>query len=728
MAISAPQDLRLCPSASLSGLSVVLLAGPLQALHMSSMSPETPLLAPAATPKHGAARRKKPRRKHIEARSPALDAGFKFDVDFPAAGAAPADTHEPQDSHLKHSQQMATFFLASASAVRSRYNIMAAGPGNAAAPRSAAQGDKPVQISPAVRRRADQVKASLELKFTWIQRMAESAEAGPAPSPGLDRCYNPLQVLRNRVTRKKLHQPMPPPAAHPLPCDAFSSHPHVGSKPWKMLWGIDLGEFVADYAWRKAHWAQLRTPSGDLWYPGAALPRETTPRHGHASKKLHDRLWNDSDSSRSTDERLLLEIPFQSLGKQASAKGSRSHWRDRAKRLYGSRSSSAIDLRPSHDPQHAPLRSWDGLSAVKIARVGMASSADPSSQLHQFRLGSDGDFRAFMSEDHDPTDRDSREIDPIEVDPGQAYLYQVEPRLSNSKKQDSSLQGMATNGMLPPPLIVIDDGHSSTQQLNSDILEEDESDADETKDAAGNIHDVFFGSAHQKNPLVQHFEWSSVKLSTESIDEAGPPSALILDELQLRTVEKQLKRLNALSRLRHNMLGSVYPALLLSTSLKLSALLRDDMRRLLRSINQTNAGHLPARENIYKGYIEEAKSIMHLANDNCAVKIDNLLSATDRSYGELNTSLIMELRRTNEKLDKLSRSFFGGVMGGSTIADQEDQIYDITSHKLLYIALENVIVVFLRLVWIGANICKPVFVFMKFIWKMLTLLFRAPHV
>ena len=668
-------------SASFSDQSEVSLPGPLKQLRIASLTPETQHSVRQRPLKRSKPARNHEGRKLIQAKKSVNDAGFGFGVDFPTSGPNSV-YYGPADLCVKDSQQMAAIFLTSAKSVKAKYNVV-----DSVLAKDSLQVLKllegiPVHILPAVRRRAEIVKETLEMRYSWLERTALALLQDQQAHPGLDCCYNPLQVLRNRVTRKKLHHPMPPASPNPLPCDAFSSHRHQGGKPWKMLWGIDLNELVADFAWRRVHWAELRNAKGGLWFPEAAAERQTPPRHLRVSQKLHDKLWNDSDSEK-RDDSFLLDIPFE-RAKELRGK----NWKEKAKRLYGLLSTSAVDLRALGEPYHVPLKSLDGLSAVRIARVGRSLSADETTQLYQFVFGGD-----------------------IEKNGSGANM-------SNGNFHERNL---------PPPQIIIGDGNSS-QQLNLDVLEEDETKHTngkngEPSETVEKVNNIYFGSAHLKL-LVQHLERSPGTTSSSSV-EAGPlQQSTYPDETQLRATAKALEYLGAASFLECHFLEAVYPQLLESTSNRLDMLLQEDTRHLLRSINQVHTGLLPARENLYKGFIEEAKSITHLANDECAVKIDNLLSATDRSYGELNTSLIMELRKTNERLERLNRSLFSGVIGNSAIVDESTRIYDIGNHTFLYCALENSIVVLLRLVWIGVNILKPVFIFFKILWKLVTVIFK----
>ena len=59
----------------------------------------------------------------------------------------------------------------------------------------------------------------------------------------------------------------------PLACNVFSKHnahhkhensaiPGHRKKHWKMMWAIDLNEFVGDSRWRVNYWHELRDAKG----------------------------------------------------------------------------------------------------------------------------------------------------------------------------------------------------------------------------------------------------------------------------------------------------------------------------------------------------------------------------------------------------------------------------------------------------------------------------------
>lgn len=640
--------------------SGTLLPGPLHPLRLASLSPETPSKVHRKHTKTQKIRDSRGSHKIIRLKHPQKDPGFAFGVDFPLAPRPLSEASMTPPLAANNSGQMATVFLSAAKAAKEKYHVVDALHAKAPLLVLTLQDGVSVTLTPTAKRRAEFVKSSLSLKYTWLFRVAEPTVGDSGTHPGLDPGYNPLQVLRNRSLRKKTGVDFSESTTTPLPCDAFSAHAPVNGHPWKMLWGIDLHEFVADLAWRKTHWSQLRNAKGDLWYPEAYAAQNSAATNTK-SRKLHDRLWREVDREPQTPE---------------PTKPTKSNWKDRARRLYGALSLSAVDLRVLGNPLHTPLKSADILAPPKSTSVYL--------------------------------DRDARSQS--------ADLAEYPYHTNQSQGSDGQNLNYAP---LPPPQIIIGDH----PLLRPDTYTGVSSGGEHTEISDHNhISDIGFRQVHLKQSLVSLRERTPFYLSSVSV-EAGPLQAELAKQQKVLAATGQMHYLEVLATLDANFLSSVYPQLIDSTSVLLDVLVEGEVHHVLRSINHFNAVLLPARENLYRGFIEEAKSITHLANVTCAVKIDNLLSSTDRSYGELNTSLIMELRKSNEKLDRLNRSLFTGVIANPALIDDTASRYELSNHKFLYIALENVIVVFLRLVWIGVNLAKPVVVFLRLIWKLFTLMF-----
>lgn len=571
-------------------------------------------------------------------------------------------------------KRLAHFFLESGRAMNARYNVVDA-LDDERVTKATSPLKKLLQISRSTRNRKETVMAALTLKYHWLVKCQEDYVDGEVHYPGVEGVYNPLQIIRNRAIRAKYHEPAPPLryANLPLACNAFSSHRKLNGRPWKMLWGIELNELVNDSAWRSLHWNELRNARGELWFPNLnprSFPQSAisfdTPTHpkNHQSR-LHDKLWNETDA----DDKSVADSRFP------YAKSLQKNIKQKAKRLYGSTSSVANSTSDGENSGSDPQKSRESLLRVKDY-THMKSASDASGGL----------------------------------------IFQI-PR-----KEESSGSSDTRKSRLELPKITVD---------NSAIL------ANEIPDPKNEIqHNDFTGANRSKMTLDDvhitplHTRQSSFSPEVMTTDTASRP----LSEPVTQPVDEKAVKLGiARSRghtvdqhllLQELFLSEVYPHLINSTSDGLQKILTKKINVLLYDIVQVNDSQLPAHEAFYTGFLGECKSLMHIMNDKFAVKIDNLLSATDRSMGELNTSLSLDLKKVNEHLDKVNQSLFGSLVASSIGENDRDMTFsDGGRYRILYLLLENLIVFLLRLTWLVVNIYKFILGTLKLIWKVTSLLF-----
>lgn len=114
--------------------------------------------------------------------------------------------------------------------------------------------------------------------------------------------------------------------------------------------------------------------------------------------------------------------------------------------------------------------------------------------------------------------------------------------------------------------------------------------------------------------------------------------------------------------------------------------------------------------------MEEIKSVIHMVNDVYSVKIDTLLSSSDRSISEINASLSLDLRKITEKLDYIDHSISTNVFH-TTLLKTKTINNGGWIYKVLYSCLENVIVILLRLTWIVVNVYKILRFVVVSLWR-----------
>ncbi|CCH43607.1 hypothetical protein BN7_3160 [Wickerhamomyces ciferrii] len=104
---------------------------------------------------------------------------------------------------------------------------------------------------------------------------------------------------------------------------------------------------------------------------------------------------------------------------------------------------------------------------------------------------------------------------------------------------------------------------------------------------------------------------------------------------------------------------------------------------------------------------EYLESIQSKLTNNYSPRIDKLLLLSDRTIGEVNTTLSLEVRKLNERLEKLGPSY---KRSGSLV-------------ELAYWLLENFIVLVLWTIWIGFSIGRIFKFFFMIFWKVLKWVF-----
>ena len=181
----------------------------------------------------------------------------------------------------------------------------------------------------------------------------------------------------------------------------------------------------------------------------------------------------------------------------------------------------------------------------------------------------------------------------------------------------------------------------------------------------------------------------------------------------------QFSYLQAVIELKLYYMTNLYPDLVNKLTSIIQEIVEVDLVRLNESTFEIHENILPAYEMLYHGFNDEIKSVIHQINENYSVRIDNLLSSSDRLIGEVNTSISHELRKVNEKLDRLNNSFFGGMIAGALKDNEYMNMSDSGNKQILYLILENCIVISLRIIWVIANVFRCLLYIIRVIWRII---------
>lgn len=593
-----------------------------------------------------------------------------------------------------------------------------------------------IEISRSTLIRAKKVETNIALKYMYIQRLYDWSQLNADKNyhPGVEGVFNPIQILRNRKIRAKYHEYPKQLLAKtlPLPCNVFSSKNINPKKPWKMLWAIELNEFINDISWRTNHWHELRKPNGDCWFPneslGPSLSYKEKKKRRVLRRKLHDKIFNDhgSDSDSSTDIDSASKIKIKSISKHtgASVKSSESEnyhlfrvsksksptrkklrrrVKDRAKKMYKHHNDSSSS---SWFSDEESVATDSGVEEVneneKILKEKMFETIQSQSQEI---FNSNNGSKELIDDDSKNSATNSNSNSILKTNDNSTNN-------STSSKVDIS----AT------PVIKIEDDSTPTNlnlfKVPIKPVESKRPSADATESIDPLAKDPL--EPNETEPVVDE------ETSDTAVPEVTDEIKKIDDtEITMNEISKRLQFIDNILYLRINYLINIYPQLMNTLDTKLNHILYEQVPEIGRSTVRINDDVLPAYEVLYHGFLNEIKSLVHVVNDVYAVRIDNLLSNSDRSIGEINTSLSLELRKVNEKLDKLNTSLFSNIVTEKLKESELSlKLKNSDNNQILYYFLENTIVVLLRVIWIVVNIYKFFMLIIMFFWKIIRFFFK----
>ncbi|WEJ96180.1 hypothetical protein PSN45_003716 [Yamadazyma tenuis] len=172
---------------------------------------------------------------------------------------------------------------------------------------------------------------------------------------------------------------------------------------------------------------------------------------------------------------------------------------------------------------------------------------------------------------------------------------------------------------------------------------------------------------------------------------------------QIESLDIQFKKISNNQRFFRNstivklhFLANIYPQLFESACSRIDELTNTTIPRLNQLMVDINDDTIPTYDLQCSTILNEIKSLTLIINDDYSIKIDNLLTSSDRLLAEINTSLSLELRKVDEKLDRLNNSLFGNNFVGKLDLHQNQKIsmnesgnYRIKTLSLLYYGLSG---------------------------------------
>lgn len=682
--------------------------------------------------------------------------------------------------YLKNAVNLTSVLLDTRKALRSDYNIVETDAKNVDRVGSPIQAStsgnsfntydsdnvykSPLKISRATRARAEKVNLMFRFHYLIIERYYEKYCSYQSHSNlddaenkdersyyPVDCTYNPLQTIRNRDLRNKYHEYPKQLSIKtiPLASNMFSSHNEKYSeealhhhrhhirrkddKPWKMLWAVELIERYSDMAWQHLHWHELVKSNGELWFPDKPhllqLPGpDATSSHKdqqshlykNVRRRLHDKLFNseEEDKSALTSRRNSL-LGAGSIGDY--------HITNLKHSIKHRRRSNKKNSIPSDYEENANASATNIPSLLKERLFRKAPKASDSSnesnveqsQQQEYFSGEDESDEVSLFENLPPRSEEQSQynsIDGREQDSAYVILQDVdEDELrgiyddleSSNSVEVANVKDVPIKAVRSPYL----NGTLGNNEKGSKIYEE--------------IDELLGGEEEVKlddGQAVQEIEETEDEKAQEDIEVVNCKEIELERDTVLNSIVFNYKYLDSLLNIRSHYVGNIFPQLLRNHHSKVVHLANVEIPKATHISVKVNDELLPAYEGIYNGLLNDINSLIHHINEDYSIRIDNLLSSSDRLIGEINTSLSLELRKFNEKIDRLNSSLFGSRFNFE-MNDHKDKILKMNNNnnQILYSFIENMIIILLRLIWIVVNCYKIIRAVVMFLYRVIRL-------
>ncbi|KAG7195572.1 uncharacterized protein KQ657_003339 [Scheffersomyces spartinae] len=480
--------------------------------------------------------------------------------------------------------------------------------------------------------RAEKVKSMIAIKYLYLQRTLDWANANEDINLHchVEGVYNPLQVIRNRRVRAKYKEYLRPLSFKELPLasNVFSKH-SIKDSNYAMLWSIDLTELIGDPIWRTYHWNELRNPHGKLWFPPEKSNSNAAVDGGRI--KLHDKLFGLEDENAQQNN---LSQPSSSL---------------------------SVDelIKPTRSKSTSPVR--ERLRDKINKKMWIGSSHDSTSDIE--RVEEMNDEEANVN-DHDHND--DEETEGLKG----ALNDKISPRKESSNAEPAALK--------VPPVVVINyelpvaqtvDSSRSNSSLDihgiyfKPVEKDKENEVEKSKD--DNEDSLKATSSEDDNKDLDDDETHNLPVAIpieKSISGIllEPKKIQDLEEIaQIRSIMENLALIRKVANIRLHYYYAVYPHLANSVITRISKIINNEMSIVHEKSNKIATQDLPAQERMYMTFLAQIQDMLHMINDKYSIRVDSLLSSSDRSIGELNTSVSLEMRKVNERLDKLHNQLMG---------------------------------------------------------------------
>ncbi|KAI0462993.1 hypothetical protein LJB42_003798 [Komagataella kurtzmanii] len=527
-------------------------------------------------------------------------------------------------------------------------------------------------FSPQILERSKRVKLMFSLFYWNLERNLEihmPLENNPNKSqlPGIDGVFNPLQTIRNRSIRRKQHYKIQDLGfkALPLPSQAFSrkgkKHKSGNKSTRYFKWEIPLKELIIDMNWKLENWHLLIDPSGELWFEHSELPdgrlhhrlhyKRPHLRNHKRYKQLFEDYKEDLDDDLADPFNLSLDkvhtngsVSMLTTGSYDDSDSIRTtRTNDELKKKTSELEKSASDTASSYMPSRLAKMPGRFFKKKQQPNVAVANATYPDTSP------------SFDSESTHQPEPYYAELPKVVIE--EASIGDEAPR--------SDFGSYSWNRTKFEPLKVGSEEDLQTSSSTS-MIERHFTNVDEKKDSTVS--------------LEQHFSSDSLPRRTSLVDDQ--------EEQILKTCYQRLRKMDILI-----VLGEVHMSHKASSLTQFIQTRADQLQEKTVNLNTSFCRlenvELKEYDDKFHPIYQKAIEYRNFVDNDYFSKLDQMMALSDRMIGEINTSVTLDIRKLNDRIDKLNQST--SLMATKSRFDLR---------KIGYKLLENLIVLLFWLIWV----------------------------
>lgn len=589
------------------------------------------------------------------------------------------------------------------------------------------------KISKGARLRAERVRIYLDYYYTMFEGVYrfdrdENGEQIENIHKNVEGVYNPLQIIRNRKLRKKYHDEafLKRFLFYKSPTIAileFSKYPNRK----KYRWFVDVNEKYSDFNFRAQHWNELVDPHGNLWFGNTKRHKlrldgnkdKKSHRDSHLKPHLHhnrtksgrSEISENTIGSKDSDVNLQIKLnpkinlPTVTIESEYPSNNNsiNSYSNSESEKDLVSKSQNISDVDLKKDNTH--LNKFEKIINKTKKAKQWSRSRSPKKQSYDYTMDNDDIDQINNISNVVPLELNTENLNKREEYRGSVsgpsgkygsnkYMTPIDGTSAQrlSVLEDIPIRKLKSNLSRKQSLEPTEDSHRQKKdpkydpqvhniEHNRDVHEDEMNDKLHIEGIPSRDPHSTTGKDNQSSTKPGR-EISPVSKETSTLDELPV-------DLQLQKYWRDTRYvISTISIMEHRRQTHEL--------VKKRAI----QNRNLTEIDNDTDKNMSEAENIIEEYSDGLDRVLKIGNEwsskllnDYSIRVDTLISASDRILSDINTTLTLKLKLFQENTDR-----FG------TIRTMQSQ----KMTKVIYRLLEFFIVLILWTIWLIVSIIREI--------------------